>query len=325
MGLGYSSHFLDYIKKISRKRLYVVKKEEKKEGIYIMKKVSEFTRQERRDFAKKGLKIVRRDGVCGASIKPLQAVVMGEIPQGYVEGIIHLDPDDLTAIQPYTVRAGRIYEACRLEILRRMQEPSYGEGQGMPAYATIIWDRHHQEDYRATALAQWQADPTDQSAYLFAISCLPLESWHWRMNLWTNDHEVVVIDHLLPRLARRSAGRKGFEALEQGICYASREGKRQAEQMAKRRAFLPDFRHDEVHESEGYVIRDGKKMHFTTEEFVEAWVLWKNHPEPQWETVASYGYDWTSSPSYQAYQNRIPTHAELERSRLWHDASRWER
>ena len=288
-----------------------------------MKKVSEFTREERRQFAQKGLAIVRRDGIPHASIKPLQAVVMGEVPQGYVKGIIHLDPEALTAVQPYTVRAGRVYEACRLELERRLREPN-AEPQGMPAYTCIIWDRCHQEQYRAMALTQWQADRTDESAYLFAISCLPLESWHWRMHLWTHDREVVVIDHLLPRLARRSAGRKGLDALEQGIGYASREGKKQAEQMAKQREFLPDFRHDEVHEDERYIIRDGRKIRFTKGDFIKAWGLWKNEPQ-EWETPTSYGYDWTTSPSYKAYHERIPTHAELERSRLWHDASRWER
>ena len=290
-----------------------------------MKKISEYSRQERREFAQKGLKIVRRDGIKSASIKPLQAVVMGEVPQGYVKGIIQLDPETLDIIRPYTVKAGRTYEECRLEILKRLQEPESKEPQGMPAYATIIWDRHHQETYRALALAQWQADPTDENSYIFAISCLPLESWHWRMHLWHTDHEVVVIDRLLPRLARRGAGRGGIDALEQGMCYASREGKRQAEQMAKKRDFLPDFRHDEVHEEQGYVIRDGKKVFFTPEEFIEAWSYWKNCPEPEWETAEDFGYDWTKSLSYQAYQERIPTQAEVERQRLWHDASRWER
>lgn len=299
-------------------------KRKEKEGIHMTKKVSDFTREERRDFAKKGLAIVRRDGIHGASIKPLQAVVMGELPQRYVKGIIHLDPETLTAIQPYTIRAGRTYEACRLELLRRIQTPQEAEPQGIPAYATIVWDRHHQETYRAMALTQWQADHTDENAYLFAISCLPLESWHWRMHIWHTDHEVVVIDHLLPRLARRSAGRKGIDALEQGMCYASKEGKRQTGQMAKLRDFLPDFRHDEVHEDKGYVIRDGKRLHFTSEDFSSAWGLWKNEPQ-EWETTSSYGYDWTTSPSYRAYQDRIPSRAELERSQLWHYASRWER
>lgn len=289
-----------------------------------MKKISDFTREERRDFAKKGLAIVRRDGIPHASIKPLQAVVMGEVSQGYVKGIIDLDPAVLTDIQPYTIRAGRVYEACRLELVRRLQE-SDAEPQGMPTYSNITWDRHYQETYRAMALAQWQTDQTDENAYIFVISCLPLEAWHWRMHLWHTDHEVVVIDHLLPRLARRGAGRAGIEALGQGMAYASREGKRQAEQMSKRRDFLPDFRHDDVHEDEGYVIREGRKIRFAPDDFVKAWGLWKNHPEPQWETPASYGYDWTTSPSYKAYQRRIPTHTELERSRLWHDASRWER
>ena len=289
-----------------------------------MKKISEFTREERRTFAQKGLRLVRRDGVCGASVKPLQAIVMGEIPQGYVKGIIHLDPEALTAVQPYTIRAGRIYEACRLELLRRIQEPQDGGVQGMPAYTAIVWDRHHQEQYRGMALSQWQADHTDESAYIFAIACLPLESWHWRMHLWHTDREVVVIDHLLPRLARRGAGRKGLEPLEQGMVYASREGKRQAEQMAKQRDFLPDYRHDEIYEDLGYVIRDGRKIRFDSDDFITAWGLWKNEPQ-SWETVELYGYDWTDSPSYKAYQERIPAHAELERSRLWHDASRWER
>ena len=288
------------------------------------RKISEFTREERRDFAKKGLAIVRRDGIPHASIKPLQAVVMGEVPQGYVKGIIHLDPKALDAIQPYTIRAGRVYEACRLELERRLREPDV-EPQGMPAYTAIVWDRHHQEQYRGMALSQWQTDHTDESAYIFAIACLPLESWHWRMHLWTHDREVVVIDHLLPRLARRSAGRGGIDCLEQGMCYASREGKKQAEQKAKRRDFLPDYRHDEIYEDLGYVIREGKRIHFTKDDFIRAWGLWKNHPEPQWETVEDFGYDWTKSPSYRAYIEHIPTHTELERSRLWQDASRWER
>lgn len=290
------------------------------------RKISDFTREERRNFAKKGLKIVRRDGIQSASIKPLQAVVMGEVPQGYVKGIIHLDTDTITAIQPYTVRAGHIHEQCRLELLNRIQEtPQQAPSpQGMPAYSTIVWDGYHQKGYRSLALAQWQRDHSNESAYLYAISCLPLECWHWRMYLWHTDREVVVIDHLLPRLARRGAGRYGIEALEQGITYASREGKRQAEQMAKRDQFLPDFRHDDVHESQGYVIRDGQKVHFSPEDFSEAWSLWKNEPQ-EWETPTDFGYDWKESPSYQAYQERIPTQAEFERSALWHEASRWER
>lgn len=142
--------------------------------------------------------------------------------------------------------------------------------------------------------------------------------------LWHTDREVVVIDHLLPRLARRGAGRYGIEALEQGITYASREGKLQAEQMAKKAQFLPDFRHDEIHEDAGYIIREGKPLHFTRGDFIEAWGLWKNEPQA-WETPTDFGYDWTASPSYHVYQARIPTHAELERSALWHEASRWER
>lgn len=287
------------------------------------RKISDFTREERRNFAKKGLKIVRREGVSNTSIKPLQAVVMGEIPQGYVKSVIHLDSKALTTIQPYTVRAGRIYEECRLELLKRIQEPF--PPQGIPDYSDIGWDGYHQKGVRALALAQWQSDHSDESAYLYAIACLPIDCWHWRMHLWHTDREVVAIDHLLPRLARRGAGRAGIEALEQGMAYASREGKLQAEQMAKQRDFLPDFRHDEVHEDEGYVIREGRKIRFAPDDFVKAWGLWKNHPEPQWETPASYGYDWMTSPSYKAYQGRIPTHTELERSRLWHDASRWER
>ena len=287
------------------------------------REISDFTREERRNFAKKGLKIVRRDGIQSASIKPLQAVVMGEVPQGYVKGIIHLDTDTITAIQSYTMRAGRIYEKCRIELLNRIQEIQETP-QGMPTYSDIAWDGYHQKGVRALALAQWQSDHSDESAYLYAIACLPIECWHWRMHLWHTDREVVVLDHLLPRLARRGSGRAGIEALEQGMAYASREGKLQAEQMAKRREFLPDFRHDEVYEDLGYVLRDGQKMYFSPADFIEAWGLWKNEPQP-WETPTSYGYAWTLSPSYQAYQERIPTHAEVERSALWHEASRWER
>lgn len=290
------------------------------------RKISDFTREERRNFAKKGLKIVRRDGIQSASIKPLQAVAMGEVPQGYVKGIIHLDTDTITAIQPYTVRAGHIYEQCRLELLKRIQEPHQESSppQDMPAYSTIVWDGYHQKGVRALALAQWQSDHSDENAYLFAISCLPLESWHWRMYLWHTDREVVVIDNLLPRLARRGAGRRGIEALEQGMAYASRESEKQAEQMAKQKEFLPDFRHDEVHENQGYVIREGKIFYFTREDFIDAWGLWKNEPQV-WETPADFGYDWEESPSYHAYKDHIHSHAELERSQLWHEASRWER
>lgn len=286
------------------------------------RKISDFTREERRNFAKKGLKIVRRDGIQSASIKSLQAVVMGEIPQGYVKSVIHLDSKALTTIQPYTVRAGRIYEECRLELLKRIQEPF--PPQGIPAYSDIIWDGYRQKGVRALALAQWQSDHSDESAYLFAISCLPLECWHWRMHLWHTDREVVVIDHHLPRLARRGAGRAGVEALEQGMAYASRESEKQAEQMAKRDQFLPNFRHDEIYEDEGYVIRDGRKLRFAPEDFATAWGLWKNEPQP-WETVEDFGYDYKTSSSYQAYKDHIPTQAELERSQLWHEASRWER
>ena len=183
------------------------------------RKISDFTREERRNFAKKGLKIVRREGLSNTSIKPLQAVVMGEIPQGYVKGIIHLDTDTITAIQSYTIRAGRIYEQCRLELLTRIQEaPQQAPSpQGMPAYSTIVWDGYHQKGYRELILAQWQSDHRDESAYLYAIACLPIECWHWRMHLWHTDREVIVIDNLLPRLARRGAGRRGIEALEQGM------------------------------------------------------------------------------------------------------------
>lgn len=290
------------------------------------RKVSDFTREERRNFAKKGLKIVRREGVSQSSIKPLQAVVMGEIPQGYVRGIIHLDPETLSAIQSYTMRAGRIYEQCRIELLNRLPEtPQQAlSPQGMPTYSEIVWDGYHQKGVRELALAQWQSTHSDESAYLFAISCLPIESWHWRMHLWHTDHEVVVIDHLLPRIARRGAGRAGIEALEQGMAYASHEGKRQAEQWSKKVQFLPSFRHDEVHEDAGYVLRDGQKVYFSPKEFIEAWGLWKNEPQA-WETPTSYGYDYKSSASYRAYLTRTPTQAELERSALWHEASRWER
>lgn len=299
-----------------------MKRKREKEGIDMTKKISDFTREERRTFAKKGLAIVRRDGVQGASVKPIQAVVMGAVPQGYVKGIIHLDPETLSAVQPYTVQAGSIYEQCRAELLRRMQTPD--EAQGIPAYSDIVWDGYHQKGVRALALAQWQSDRSDESAYLYAISCLPLECWHWRMCLWHTDQEVIVIDHLLPRLARRGAGRAGIEALEQGMAYASRESEKQAEQMAKQKEFLPDFRHDEVHEDAGYVLRDGQKLYFSPEEFIEAWELWKNEPQA-WETPTSYGYDYESSASYRAYLNCTPTQADLERSALWHEASRWER
>ena len=288
------------------------------------RKISDFTREERRLFAKKGLTFVRRDGIQSVSIKPLQAVVMGDVPQTYVKGIIHLDREALTAIRPYTMRAGHIYEQCRVELLRRIQEPHDAKPKGMPAYATIIWDGYHQKGVRALALAQWQSDHSDESAYLYAISCLPIECWHWRMHLWHTDREAVVIDHLLPRLARRGAGRAGTEALEQGMAYASRESEKQAEQMAIRRDFLPNFRHDEIYEDEGYVIRDGRKLRFTPEDFATAWGLWKNEPQP-WETVEDFGYDYKTSSSYQAYKDHIPTQAELERSQLWHEASRWER
>lgn len=298
--------------------------------------VSSFDREKRRKIAKDAIVKVREQGIRKSHIKLLQACLFGLAKQDQMPQLVALDESILEALEPATRRAGRIYEQIRQELVFRVctkddnksSFPRLAPVRSTPSYETITWTPSGQKAYRQKLCDLWEQSDDDETlalAMFYAIACMPLACWHWRLCIWTKRKEVIPPTDHLRRVVLRTAGAKGEDCAIQGLDYLEYEGRRQADQRWKREMWLPDYQKDEVHEQEGYFIRDGIRYTATRQDFIEAWGCWKNFTGFTPQERADFGYDLRKSPSYREYLKWDKDYFQSEEHRLFEACAGQER
>lgn len=193
--------------------------------------VSSFPRDKRRKIAKEAVRKVREQGIRKAHIKHLMACLFGLATQDQMKDLVKLDSWVLEELEPATTRAGRFYEEVRQELVFRIYTGvgTIPSKPTPPAFETIQWTVDGQKQYRKAIFSLWEQDPAnDEFAMLFALSCMSFESWAWRMYIWHARGEVITPSERLRKVALRTAGKRRFDCLVQGLDYLEYEGSQQA-------------------------------------------------------------------------------------------------
>ncbi len=193
--------------------------------------VSAFSREKRRKIAQESVRRVREQGIRKAHTKLLMACLFGLATQDQMKNLVKLDPWVLEELEPSCRHAGRFYEGIRQELVFRVYtKPSSPPVRPTPpAFDTISWTVDGQKAYRKTIYSLWEQDPdNDILAMLFALSCMSCESWAWRMYIWNARGEIITPSERLRKVALHTAGKKGFDAVVQGLDFLEYEGSQQA-------------------------------------------------------------------------------------------------
>ena len=193
--------------------------------------VSSFPREKRRKIAREAIRRVREQGIHKTHTKYLMACLFGLATQDQMKDLVRLDSWVLEELEPATTRAGRFYEEVRQELVFRVYT---GQGVDQPKFAppefdTIQWTVDGQKQYRKEVYSLWEQDPdNDEFAMLFTLSCMSYESWAWRMHIWHARGEIITPSERLRKVALRTAGKRRFDCLVQGLDYLEYEGSQQA-------------------------------------------------------------------------------------------------
>lgn len=197
--------------------------------------VSSFPREKRRKIAKEAVIKVREQGIHKANPKLLMACLFGIATQDQMKDLVRLDSWVLEELEPACTHAGRFYEEIRQELIfrvyteKKVDQPKPKHKPAPPAFDTISWTVDGQKAYRKAVYSLWEQDPdNDTFAMLFALSCMSCESWAWRMHIWNARGEVITPSERLRKVALRTAGKKRFDCLVQGLDYLEYEGSQQA-------------------------------------------------------------------------------------------------
>ena len=193
--------------------------------------VSSFPREKRRKLATQAVQRVREQGIRKAHTKLLMACLFGLATQDQMKNLVLLDPWVLEELEPATIRAGRFYEEVRQELVFRVytKPSSTPVHPAPPAFDTIQWTVDGQKKKKKKIFSLWEQDPNnDEFAMLFALSCMSCESWTWRMHIWHTRGEIITPSERLRNVALRTAGKKGFDAVVQGLDFLEYEGSQQA-------------------------------------------------------------------------------------------------
>lgn len=202
-------------------------------------------RLERRKIAQNVVQQVRAKGISQASTKSLQEALYGVVTQDQMEGLQALDERVLQELQRGCQHEGRFYEDIRRELARRASQSTSTKiapfsQQKLPPFDKLQWTTEEQKEIQSILLQRWQTSHSKKVAMHFAIVCMPLPVWHWRLYLWHYRKILTIIDSRLYSVTLRTAGRVGRTCCEEGLSFIESEATKRLKDLSD----CPSFAYD---------------------------------------------------------------------------------